>query len=54
MVAEPVNEPPALIVLHDGACPLCRRETGAYSDLKPNLLVCATASLRAPTSPISA
>jgi len=26
---------PALTVLYDGACPLCRREIGVYRDLKP-------------------
>ena len=40
MVTEPVNEPPALIVLYDGACPWCRREIDPHSDLKPNPLVC--------------
>jgi predicted DCC family thiol-disulfide oxidoreductase YuxK len=26
---------PALTVLYDGACPLCRREIGVYRDLQP-------------------
>ena len=28
-------QPPALTVLYDGACPLCRREIGVYSRLRP-------------------
>ena len=27
--------PPALTVLYDGACPLCRREIAVYRDLQP-------------------
>lgn len=38
--ASPVNEPPPLTVLYDGACPLCRREIGIYSGLEPNTPVC--------------
>ncbi len=34
------EEPQPLIVLYDGACPLCRREIGLYSDLKPITPVC--------------
>ena len=38
MVSEPMHdpghEPPALTVLYDGACPLCRREIGVYRGLK--------------------
>lgn len=30
-----VDQPPALAVLYDGACPLCRREIGIYQGLKP-------------------
>lgn len=29
-----------LTVLYDGACPLCRREIGIYSGLRPNVPVC--------------
>jgi len=29
------NTTPALTVLYDGACPLCRREIGVYRDLQP-------------------
>ncbi len=35
MVTEPVDEPPPLTVLYDGACPLCRREIGIYRGLQP-------------------
>lgn len=31
----PVEEPPPLTVLYDGACPLCRREIGMYRGLRP-------------------
>ena len=29
-----------ITVLYDGACPLCRREIGVYSGLKPDVPVC--------------
>jgi len=31
---------PALTVLYDGACPLCRREIGLYRGLRPDTPVC--------------
>jgi len=34
-VTEPPHEAPALTVLSDGSCPLCRREIGVYRGLKP-------------------
>ena len=34
-VINPAETPPALTVLYDGACPLCRREIGVYRDLQP-------------------
>jgi predicted DCC family thiol-disulfide oxidoreductase YuxK len=40
MVNEPVDEPRPLTVLYDGACPLCRREIGAYRGLRPVTPVC--------------
>ena len=44
MVNEALNlrasEVPALTVLYDGACPLCRREIGIYSGLEPNTPLC--------------
>lgn len=38
--AKPVDEPPPLTVLYDGACPLCRREIGVYRGLQPHSPVC--------------
>ena len=32
---ESQNNTPALTVLYDGACPLCRREINVYRDLQP-------------------
>ena len=32
---EPTDTPPALTVLYDGSCPLCRREIAVYRDLQP-------------------
>ncbi|MEY4265570.1 MAG: hypothetical protein RIS90_105, partial [Pseudomonadota bacterium] len=32
---ETIPTAPALTVLYDGACPLCRREIGVYRDLQP-------------------
>jgi predicted DCC family thiol-disulfide oxidoreductase YuxK len=44
MVTAPVNESdqqePALTVLYDGACPLCRREINLYRGLRPDTPVC--------------
>ena len=42
-VADDAKLPPALTVLYDGACPLCRREISVYRDLKsldPDAAVC--------------
>ncbi len=32
--------PPALTVLYDGACPLCRREIGVYRHLRSGTPIC--------------
>lgn len=44
MVRDPLKEAAddssPLIVLYDGACPLCRREIGLYRGLRPNVPVC--------------
>ena len=37
---ESTEAPPALTVLYDGACPLCRREIGIYRNLRPDTPVC--------------
>ena len=34
-VIEPDSTPPAVTVLYDGACPMCRREIGIYRKLEP-------------------
>ena len=34
-VIEPDTTPPAVTVLYDGACPMCRREIGIYRKLEP-------------------
>jgi predicted DCC family thiol-disulfide oxidoreductase YuxK len=42
-VADDAKTPPALTVLYDGACPLCRREISVYRGLKslhPDAAVC--------------
>lgn len=36
----PATEAPALTVLYDGACPLCRREMSVYRGLPANVPVC--------------
>lgn len=40
MLNKPPKEPPALTVLYDGACPLCRREIGVYQGLRSDTPVC--------------
>lgn len=37
---ETTPAPPALTVLYDGACPLCRREIGVYRGLRSDTPVC--------------
>ena len=37
---EPTKAPPALTVLYDGACPLCKREIGVYRNLRSDTPVC--------------
>jgi predicted DCC family thiol-disulfide oxidoreductase YuxK len=37
---EPDKAAPALMVLYDGACPLCRREIGLYRGLPSSTPVC--------------
>lgn len=37
---EPDAAAPALTVLYDGACPLCRREIGVYRGLEPISPIC--------------
>ena len=38
--AETKQTPPALTVLYDGACPLCRREIGIYRNVQSDTPVC--------------
>jgi predicted DCC family thiol-disulfide oxidoreductase YuxK len=38
--AETRQTQPALTVLYDGACPLCRREIGVYRHLQSEISVC--------------
>lgn len=55
MVRSPDPDPdaaaPALTVLYDGACPLCRREIGIYRGLQPRTSVCF-ADVADPTQPL--
>lgn len=37
---EQTKAPPALTVLYDGACPLCKREIGVYRTLRSDTPVC--------------
>ena len=37
---EPTKASPALTVLYDGACPLCKREIGVYRNLRSDTPVC--------------
>ena len=37
---ELTKAPPALTVLYDGACPLCKREIGVYRNLRSDTPVC--------------
>ena len=40
MVTDTEQKAPALTVLYDASCPLCRREIGVYRGLQPNAPVC--------------
>jgi predicted DCC family thiol-disulfide oxidoreductase YuxK len=46
-----VSSPPALTVLYDGACPLCRREIGLYRGLPSSTPLCF-ADVSDPASPL--
>jgi predicted DCC family thiol-disulfide oxidoreductase YuxK len=50
-VADADTAAPALTVLYDGACPLCRREIGVYRGLQPNAPLCF-ADVSDPASPV--